>query len=241
MQFIDSHIHLQDYNTKDAPQVIAQAKSMGFYKLICPSVKQADWQNVLNMSLKYPDFITPAIGLHPWYLSASDNSWHIKLEQILKEHPQVLIGECGLDRTKNPDIALQKSIFANHVELAMKFRRGIIIHSVKADALMEDFWLKLKNIKFVIHSFSGSVEFLQRAISFGGYISFSPSIFRRSNCSDLIKSVPMSKVLLESDGPFQGDLTDVVDLYHRFSELKNIKTADLGKQLIDNFEEFTHA
>ncbi|MBE6445047.1 MAG: TatD family deoxyribonuclease [Alphaproteobacteria bacterium] len=241
MQFIDSHIHLQDYNAKDTPQVIAQAKDMGFYKLICPAIKQTDWQRILDLSAEYSDMIIPALGLHPWYLSEVPDNWEADISQILKSHPQVLIGECGIDRMKNPDINLQKAIFSIHLDLAREFKRGIIIHSVKADYLIEDFRQSLKDTKFVIHSFSGSLEFLQRVISFGGYISFSPSIFRRSNSADLIKSVPLTRVLLESDGPFQGGLNDVMNLYRKFSELRNLNIDDFGKQLAVNFEEFTNA
>lgn len=36
MQFIDTHIHLQDYKTKSAPQIIAGARAAGVENLFVP-------------------------------------------------------------------------------------------------------------------------------------------------------------------------------------------------------------
>ena len=67
MQFIDTHIHLQDYKTKSAPQIIAGARAAGVEKFVCAAVTEKDWPEVAALAEAYPEVVVPAYGLHPWY------------------------------------------------------------------------------------------------------------------------------------------------------------------------------
>ena len=51
MKFIDSHIHLQDYKSNNAPQFVADMKQKGFIQAICPATSDKDWKNVLLFRL----------------------------------------------------------------------------------------------------------------------------------------------------------------------------------------------
>ena len=147
MQFIDSHIHLQDYKLNNAPQFVAGMKQKGFIGAICPSTSDADWEKILHLAKQYPDFVISALGVHPWYISLAESKWPDKLKNVLQQNPDCLIGECGLDKLKNPELEPQKNVFAIHIELASELSRPIIIHAVKADEWLQDFWNRLKNIK----------------------------------------------------------------------------------------------
>ena len=240
MQFIDSHIHLQDYKSNNAPQIAAEMQQFGFIGAICPSTSDADWKNVLHLAKQYPDFVIPALGFHPWYISLAEAKWPDKLKNMLQQNPDCLIGECGLDKLKNPELESQKTVFATHVELASELSRPIIIHAVKADEWLQDFWNQLKNVKFVIHSFSGSVELLKQTLKKGGYISFSPAIIRKNNFAELAKYVPTPSLMLESDGPYQGEPKNILQLAEKIAKYKNIKIEELTQQVLKNTQEFIY-
>lgn len=238
MQFIDSHIHLQDYKANNAPHFVANMKSLGLEALICPSVNENDWDRVIRNSYQNSLLIIPALGMHPWYLNNATEKWKEDLERKLKENPKALIGECGFDRLKNANHLQQKEAFMFQTDLSIKLNRSLLIHAVKADVWLEEFWLKLKQTKFVIHSFSGSLELMQKAVSVGGYISFSPSIYKRSNCFALFKNVPIERLLVESDGPYQGEPNDIPELISSIADIKQQSPETLNQQIKQNFWRF---
>ncbi len=241
MQFIDSHIHLQDYKANNAPHFIANMRNMGVRALICPSVCENDWDKVLDISKNSSLLIIPALGLHPWYLEKRQYGWEERLNQKLNENPLALIGECGFDRVKNPNYSQQKDIFATHVCLACKFNRSLILHAVKANMWLDDFWKELKQINFVFHSFGGSLELMKKTLQSGGYISFSPTICKRSNFSDLIKYIPADRLLVESDGPYQGNPQDIPSLVNLIAQIKLQDVELINQQIVQNFRRFTNA
>lgn len=100
MQFMDTHIHLQDYNANNTTEIIRAAEMAGVNRFICVSATEDEWPGVLELAAAYPGIIVPALGLHPWYLEQTEDGWEKRLEESLKQNPQALVGECGFDRLK---------------------------------------------------------------------------------------------------------------------------------------------
>ena len=238
MQFIDTHLHLQDYKSKDAPQILDAAATAGVREFVCPAVREADWIEVSRLAAAFPLRIVPAFGLHPWYAGEALPGWEQRLRHCLKEHPQALIGECGLDRLKNPKQQPQQEIFAGHIRIAAELNRPLLIHAVKAQDWLESFWPQLQKVRFVLHSFGGSVEFLWRAVHFGAYISFAPTVRRRSNYAELAAAVPAERLLLESDGPYQGTPSDIAMMAEEIAAFRGEAEADLAARVYLNSREF---
>lgn len=203
MQFIDTHIHLQDYKTKNTPQIIAAALSAGVAQMVCASTSEADWQTVASFAGAYPGQVIPAFGLHPWHLDNTAPDWEVRLEGVLQKHPAALVGESGLDRLKNPSAEPQNSIFRLHIELAHCLKRPLIVHAVKAQGWLEEYW-KILPERFVFHSYNGKAELLKKIIKAGGYVSFSHSVLRNPAREEVLKLVPAERILVETDGPYQG-------------------------------------
>lgn len=117
MQFIDTHIHLQDYKTKSAPQIIAGARAAGVEKFVCAAVTEEDWPEVAALAEAYPEVVVPAYGLHPWYAGQARPGWEKRLEAYLRRCPAALVGEAGLDRLHNSEIEPQLSVFGLRLSL----------------------------------------------------------------------------------------------------------------------------
>ena len=87
--------------------------------------------------------------------------------------------------------------------MAEELKRPLIIHAVKAQEWLENYWDMLP-AKFVFHSYNGKREVLKKILKAGGYVSFSASILRNTDKEELVNMVPADKLLLETDGPYQG-------------------------------------
>lgn len=239
MHFIDTHLHLQAYKSKTAPQILAEAAAAGVEKVVCAAITENDWSYIEALCLDYPQTIIPAFGLHPWYLRQALPGWEERLAAVLRRYPQALIGETGLDRLRDPGADPQNRAFEVHVRLSRELGRPLLIHAVKAQDWLEKWW-KLLPPGFVFHSYNGRREMLSKIIAAGGYVSFSFSILRVAHGAETAAAVPADRLLLETDGPFQSpDRGEVFparlpELAAAVAALRNEKTEELATRLYQN-------
>ena len=240
MQFIDTHIHLQDFKTRCATSVVKDALFSGVSKLMCVACVEEDWDKILHLYQDFPDVVVPVLGIHPWYASSCKDGWETRLDKILEKHPQILVGECGIDLCKNTETSTQRDVFEKQIALAKKHNRSIVLHLVKAQAEMEKFWSGLPS-KFVVHSFNGKTEFLKKIIKQGGYVGFNFSILRNRQKSDILQMMPVDKILLETDGPYQGPVrnqevfpSDLSALFVEISHMRGEEQNVLAQIIFEN-------
>lgn len=201
IQFMDSHIHLQDYNANNTTEIIQAAEACGVDKFIAVSSTEGQWADVLKLAQSYPHQIIPALGIHPWYIGQICDGWEKRLENLLLQNPQALVGECGLDRIKNPEFAPQREIFSIQLELARKYQRSLLIHAVKAAEWLEDFWKFLPE-RSVFHAFGGRMDMLKKLLNHGGYAAFGFAIFKNRDAQQILRYVPADRILFETDAPY---------------------------------------
>ncbi len=239
MQFTDSHLHLQDYKTKDAQQIIVDLRAAGFVKVVCAATSPTDWNKVSVFAGLAPDLVIPAFGLHPWHLAAASQDWASALKKQLERFPLAWVGECGLDRVKAPSWDGQEEAFAVQISLAKELSRPLVIHALKVEDKLARFWRAMPP-RFMLHSFGGSLSFLRAALGYGAYISLSPAILKRKNYVAIAASVPAERLLLESDSPYLSDYRDIPVLAGDLAAIRKTSTAALIAQVNQNFEEFCH-
>ena len=177
MQFIDSHIHLQEYKTNDAQQIISDLQSNGFSKVVCASTSPKDWAKVADYASSSKDFIVPAFGLHPWYLSDYEHDFIEILTNYLTKFSNSWVGECGLDKLKtNNNLVDQENILKLQIDIAKSFNRPLSLHMLKAEQEMVKFLNDMPH-NFMFHSFSGSKEFLLLSLKKGAVFLYDKSLF----------------------------------------------------------------
>ena len=55
----------------------------------------------------------------------------------------------------------------------------------------------------MFHSFTGTLEVLEQALSFGFYIGINGIVtFKNSRLNEVVQSIPLQRLLLETDAPF---------------------------------------
>ena len=239
MYITDSHIHLQDYKRKNAHQIIGDMQGKGFGKVICVSAKQEDWPKVKKLAEEIPEFVIPSFGVHPWYVTEVSGDWNEKLEVYLQKYSNAVVGECGLDGIKGIDWKKQEEIFVMQADLAKRYNRPMNIHLLKA----EDRFCRLQGVlpkKFLLHAFGGSVDFLKKIIDWGGYVSLSYALLKRKNFVNVVKNVPVERLLLESDGPYMSEYDNIEMTAEKIAELIGMCKAGLIEKVYKNFEEFCY-
>lgn len=201
MLYVDSHIHLQDYKTQDINNIVTAAQKNNVDILVNPSAQPTDWQKISRLAAQYP-FIVPAYGVHPWHIAEVPNNWQTELANLLKNNPKAWVGECGIDRLKNQDIAAQRTILKPQITMAQDFRRPLIIHAVKADEIFTELFPLLPP-RTIFHSFTGSAEWGQQIQRRGFFIGLNFSVLRKKNAANIVQKLNLSQILLETDGPYQ--------------------------------------
>ena len=204
MHYLDSHIHLQDYKTQEVKNVVNNAAKNNVMRFINASAHPNDWNDVQNLATEYPQII-PAFGIHPWHINSVIEDWAENLEKLLQKNPRAMVGECGIDCLKYPDIEKQVNILQTHIELANKYGRQLIIHAVKANQEFEKLFSVLPQ-RTVFHSFTGSVEWGRQIQKHGFFIGINFSVLRKKNVAEILRGISLNRVLLETDGPYQNNV-----------------------------------
>ena len=139
-----------------------------------------------------------------------------KYKELAKNKKVVAIGEIGLDYYYRPKTKtrleefknLQKKVFVEQLELAEELNLPVIIHSRMA---FKDLYEILsaqggpasggKTLCGVIHCFTGNLEEANQFIDLGFYLGIN-GIIDKLDLTEVIKNVPLEKLLVETDCPY---------------------------------------
>lgn len=243
MIYADTHIHLQDYNPADVKNVVTNANKNNVCEFVNASSHPTDWQKVLDIAAEFIGII-PAIGIHPWYITETAADWVERLENLLQQNSKLWLGECGIDRLKNPNTDKQLAILQTEIALAQKYQRPLIIHAVKADEILRPL-LSALPAKTIFHSFTGSAEWGTELQKHGFYLGLNFSILRKKNYENLLRRLNIQQLLLETDGPYQSGHKNLPSLpqnlpllAEKISAVFNLTTKDFSEIIDANWHTF---
>ena len=203
---IDSHCHFDfDVFDNNRDTVIQRAARAGVEKIIIPGVKASGWQKIKTICAQYESCL-PAYGLHPYFIEEHQQQHLDELDHWLATEHCIGVGECGLDfYLKNLDKNKQIDFFEAQLSLADKYQLPVIIHARKSTEQVIQCLRQYKNLRGMIHSFSGSYEQANQLIDRGFYLSFGGAITydRASRLHEMVKKLPLESLLIETDAPDQ--------------------------------------
>lgn len=203
---VDSHCHLNFPEFKqDLAQVIENAHNQNIKYMLTVNTRLAESLDIQQISEAYPNIFC-SVGVHPHDSKDYNNSTLTEQLKMHAAHPKVVaFGETGLDYYyNNSDADAQINCFDMHLNAGVELNLPVIIHTRDADADTITSLDKYPNARGVFHCFSGSREFAKKGLDRGLYISFS-GIITFKNASDLrdvVKFVPLDRILVETDSPF---------------------------------------
>lgn len=254
MKFVDAHIHLSDPEyTQQLNAIIDDAKKSNVVALVSNSVDLRTSLLSLQLSKDYHHRVYSAVGIHPW------NVRHLEPDEVqevtrLVLHPLeqdskvVAVGEIGLDcqyaKTKELQ-GLQHEVFHAMLRVAEKSSLPVVIHSrgttPEIIRLLDSYQLK----KVLLHWFSRPLTLLPQIVERGYYISEGPPTVFSSRIREVVKRVPLTNLLTETDGPvhywglpFKGQMTTpafIPQIITTIAELKGRNENEVADQILQNF------
>ncbi len=246
---IDSHCHLdREPLISNLNQVLTRAKDVGLEKLLTICTTNSGYNNILEIVSKDP-MIYGTFGIHPH----ETKNYLIEKDEIVKKvrmnNKIIGVGETGLDfYYNNSDKDTQLKSFQNHIEAAMDLNIPLIIHSRNAENETYDILKKnyQKNLKILMHCFTGSTDFALNLVPLNAYFSASGIItFKKSiDLQETFKKIPEDKLLIETDSPFlspepnrgkKNEPSFIKFTAQKLANLRNIELNKLIKLTTNNF------
>ena len=253
MRVIDSHAHLSfDAFDHDLDSVILRAKKAGVIAIINPTITPKDFQVALKITESHKDYIFPALGLAPQILNKE--LFQEFLAALRKfEGRYIAIGECGLDyhwvRGERETEYMIKA-FEEVLEVVETFKKPLIIHArsahrknayVKIAEMLQTYSIK----RAVFHAFFGSRSDI-RVILSGDWLISIPTVYvRRRDLWPLITSIPLSRMLVETDSPYlsprkgvRNEPAYVVEVIKVIADIKNVDYEEVAEITTRNAMDF---
>lgn len=207
----DTHCHLQtDAYSEDREQVLSEARANGLTHFMVPAIDHASFGATLRLAEANPD-IYCSLGIHPHSANEWSDAIADEIRQAFGNSSKVkAIGEMGIDYYY--DFApqdVQQKVFRAQIQLAQELRLPIVVHTRDSDddvyrIVEEEYQNAAPDLpRGQFHCFSGDVPLMERAIALGFHVSFTGNItFKKSTLGDVVRQVPLDRVLLETDSPY---------------------------------------
>jgi TatD DNase family protein len=203
---IDAHAHLGDpVFDADRVAVLDRALEAGVAAVVLVGETLADARRNLELAVSHP-MLRPCAGLYPTILDL-DQAAEVEALVRAERHRLVGIGEVGLDRWKVQDPAeleVQREIFTRFIELSKELDLPLNVHSRSAGHHAISLLLERGAKRVLLHAFDGKASKALPAVEAGYFFSVPPSVVRSPQKQKLVKQLPLSCLLLETDSPVLG-------------------------------------
>ena len=240
---IDTHAHLCDpVFDPDRSAVLRRAADAGIEAIIAVGENLSDAKRNLELAENHP-ILKPAAGLYPSILDQAQAKEILDFIQE-KQGKLVAIGEVGLDHwvvKEESEKALQRQIFKNFINLAKDLNLPVNVHSRSAGRETVALLLECGASKVQLHAFDGKASAAMPAVEAGYFFSIPPSVVRSRQKQKLVKQLPLSCLLAETDSPVLGPSADarnepanITISIKAIAELKDIDEAEVIEAVIEN-------
>ena len=205
-KIVDTHTHISDPGfDADRTEVLQKAADAGVGAVIAVGENMDDARRNLELAEKHP-MIRPAAGLYPTILDLEQaEQMHAFIRTERSE--LVAIGEVGLDFwvvKEDAQKELQKEILKGFVQLSRELNLPLNIHSRSAGRHAVALLLDNGASRVQMHAFDGKASSALPAVEAGFFFSVPPSVVRSRQKQKLVKHLPLSCLLVETDSPVLG-------------------------------------
>lgn len=248
---VDSHCHLNYGGLNDRlPEVMDHAKQAGVGCMLAINTKLSEYGEIVSLAEAY-DTVYGTVGIHP---HQAEEEPDVALERLLElsQHDKIVgIGETGLDYFyDNAPRDMQQRNFRTHIRASQQTGLPIIIHTRDADddciAILQEETKIGGPIPGLIHCFTATQELADAALALGMTISISGIVtFKNASAlRDVVKTIPLDRLLVETDAPFLAPMPHrgktcepayVADTARFVADLKGVSFEQLREITSSNF------
>lgn len=201
---VDTHAHLTHERFQDDVEAtLARASEAGVAWLVTIASDLADAERAVALAERFPQLWATA-GIHPHSAAGATPDDLDRVRELAAHDRVVAIGETGLDYYyDNAPRDTQIEVFRAQIELGAELDLPVVVHAREADEDVADLIEEVGWGRGVLHCFSGSGPLMDRALGMGWFISFAGMVtFRNWDQSELLRSVPLDRLLVETDSPY---------------------------------------
>ena len=248
---IDSHCHLTyEPMSTSLDETISRANKGGVKYILTISTEDKKYDDILKIVENYK-CVYGTYGIHP---HEAKNHLNIKSKDIInktnKNKKIIGIGETGLDFYYNYSKKKEQiNSFEEHIYASQDRQLPLIVHTRSAEDETLNILknaMKEKNLKVLIHCFTGSKKFAFDLLDLGFYISASGVVtFKKSqDLAETFKKIPENKILVETDSPYltpvpiRGKPNEPAHIIHTvefLSKLRNVSFTSFAETTTRNF------
>lgn len=247
---IDAHCHLEqkDYN-QDRDELIERCKKE-LKAVITSCAHPDDFDLTMEMVEKHKNFVFATCAVHPEYVKDVPQEKINAFFDVIEKNKDkiVAIGETGLDFhwTKEEEWRKkQKEIFVQHINLAKRLEKPLIIHS---RAVFDETLIVLEenDAKNVLLHMWGEKNLLDRINDKKWFISTNTMLLRSKGYRKVVKNFPLERILIETDSPWlspkkileqveaRNDPMSVKIVAQKLSEIKKVSFDEVWRKCAQN-------
>jgi TatD DNase family protein len=239
----DTHAHLcNPLFDADRPAVLENARQAGISCVIAVIENLAEAEKNLALADEY-SMVRPAAGLYPTNLDPNQAS---QMNDFIRNNADRIaaIGEVGLDYWKvqdESDREIQREIFRTFIDLSLDLDIPLNVHSRSAGRHAIDFLLGHSASRVQLHAFDGKASSALPAVEAGFFFSIPPSVVRSAQKQKLVKILPLSHILIETDSPVLGptpgernEPANALVSVRAIADLKNLREEEVIETAIEN-------
>ena len=176
-------------------------------------------------------------------------------EELGKSNRVIAIGECGLDyyRLEEDTKKLQQEVFVQHIELANKLGKPLMLHirdgahqsGSDAGAYKDALELLKTHAKVQgdVHFFAGNWDIARQFLNLGFTLSFTGVLTFTHDYDEVVRNAPVDMLLTETDAPYitpvpyrgqRNEPVHVREVVRAMAGIKNISEEAMTAQIILN-------
>ncbi len=249
MRLIDTHAHLYLSQFKDDYfEVIDRAVKAGINHIILPNVDESTIASMLDLHKEFPDICIPALAIHP---TSVKHNYSEQLDiinyQLNSFSYYYAIGETGIDLYWDSSLFKEQCfVFEKHIEIAIKYKLPLIIHSRNSISEIFNILEKYRdnNLRGVFHCFPGDVEEAHKAIQLGFHIGIGGVVtYKNSKMAKVVENIDLQYMLIETDAPYLSPIPErgkrnessyLIHIVEKIAQIKNTTQENVASTTTNN-------
>ncbi len=274
VRYIDAHCHIQfEQYTDDDIALIGRMKDEGVAGIVVGVDAESSREAIVLT--KEHEHLFAAVGLHPnrveqeifdteTYRELTKSPKVVAIGECGLDYYRLPTNETAYSAPSSPKAtkghseatkAKQKEILQKHVVLATELDKPLIIHARPSKGTQDAYHdlieilreekITYPNLCGDIHFFVGGVAEASELIKLGFTISFTAVITFARDYDEVIRTVPLTSILCETDAPYvapasrRGERNDplaVVDVVAKIAEIRGEPPETVRETLLANAE-----
>ncbi len=247
MLLADVHAHLDLVKKEELAGVVQRAAAAGVKVIISNSVGPKSIRKALVLQQQF-GIVKAALGLCPTEaarLQEAAIEGELGFIRSCKDKIAA-IGEIGLDYQEargDRERQQQQQLFERQLELAKQLGKPVIVHSRQAEKGVVETLIRCGCKAVVLHAFHGSLKLVKEAAEAGFYIAIPTNIRRSSHFQAIVRELPLSRLLTETDTPYlaaekdgKSEPAHIASTVARIAAIKGMSAEEVANILYGNYQ-----